>query len=49
MRVAGFSDTDLQGQIFSNDTELFYDGKQLSVFIQISKPFYKQGQTGKTA
>lgn len=47
LRVAGYSDPSLEGQIFSNDTELFFDTKQLSVFIQLSKPFYRQGQTGK--
>jgi len=45
IRVAGFSDRALQGQIFSNDTEIFFDGKQVSTFIQTSKPFYRQGQT----
>lgn len=46
LRVAGYSDPNLEGQIFLNDTELFFDGKQISLFIQTSKPFYKQGQTG---
>lgn len=46
LRVAGYSDPALEGQIFSNDTELFFDTKQVSVFIQLSKPFYRQGQTG---
>lgn len=47
LRVAGYSDPNFEGQIFTNDTELFFDGKQISVFIQTSKPFYKQGQSGK--
>lgn len=46
LRVAGYSDPNLLGQIFTNDTELFFDGKEVSVFIQLSKPFYRQGQTG---
>ena len=46
LRVAGYSDPALEGQIFSNDTELFFDTKQVSVFIQLSKPFYRQGHTG---
>lgn len=48
LRVAGYSDASLLGQIFTNDTELFFDGKEVSVFIQLSKPFYRQGQTGES-
>ncbi|XP_067928326.1 CD109 antigen-like [Watersipora subatra] len=45
LRVAGYSDSSQIGQIFSNDTELFFNGKEVSVFIQLSRPFYRQGQT----
>lgn len=44
--VSGFSDAGLTGQIFSNETELLYDSKQVSVFIITSKPFYNKGETG---
>ena len=44
--VSGFSDPDLKGQIFSNETELFFDKKQVSVFIIISKPFFNRGELG---
>ena len=47
LRVSGYSDPSLQGQIFSNDTELFFDDKEISLFIQLSRPFYRQGQTGR--
>lgn len=46
LRMAGYSDASQLGQIFTNDTELFFDSKEVSVFIQLSKPFYRQGQTG---
>ncbi|XP_067945401.1 CD109 antigen-like [Watersipora subatra] len=42
--VAGYSDADLFGQIFINETEIFYDNKQVSVFIITSKPFYNRGE-----
>lgn len=33
--------------IFFNETGLHLNPKQASVFVQMSQPIYKQGQTGK--
>ena len=44
--VSGYSDPSLAGQIFSNETELFYESKQVAVFITTSKPYYNRGETG---
>ena len=44
--VSGYSDPSLAGQIFSNETELFYESKQVAVFITTSKPYYNKGETG---
>ena len=34
------------GYAFYNETDIEFDPKQASVFIQLSKPIYRQGQTG---
>ena len=36
------------GAIFENETELIYDSKQASLFIQINKPLFRQGQLGES-
>lgn len=46
LRVEGTTDTGLGGYIFENETELIFDTKQCSLFIQVNKPFFRQGQTG---
>ena len=46
MRVEGSVNGGLGGFLFQNETWLEFDAKQASVFIQTSKPIYKQGQTG---
>ncbi|XP_067945402.1 CD109 antigen-like [Watersipora subatra] len=43
--IAAYSDSLLLGLIFRNETELFYENKQVSVFITTSKPFYRRGET----
>lgn len=35
------------GNVFFNETDIGFDPKQASVFIQLSKPIYKQGQNGR--
>ena len=35
------------GYVFYNVTDIPFDAKQASVFIQLSRPIYRQGQTGK--
>ena len=47
IRVSGFSDPALAGLIFTNETKIFFDSKQVSVFIFTAKPWYSQKQTGK--
>lgn len=47
MCVSGYSDKSLLGQIFTNETKLFFDSKQISMFIQTNKPYYNQRQTGR--
>ena len=37
------------GAIFENETELIYDSKQASLFIQINKPLFRQGQLGESS
>lgn len=44
LRVNGFSNGSPNGLVFQNDTILFFDIKQVSVFIQTSRPLYHQGQ-----
>jgi len=35
------------GYIFENETKLIFDSKQVSIFIEISKGLYMQGQEGE--
>ncbi|CAH1797576.1 unnamed protein product [Owenia fusiformis] len=35
------------GPVFFNETELLFDQKQVSVFIQLNKPFFRNGMTVK--
>lgn len=35
------------GNVFFNESDIGFDSKQASVFIQLSKPIYRQGQNGK--
>ena len=32
--------------VFQNATDIVFDAKAVSVFIQLSRPIYRQGQTG---
>lgn len=45
LRVEG--KTGDSGNVFFNETDIGFDPKQASVFIQLSKPIYKQGQNGR--
>ena len=47
LRVSAYSDPKLQGLIFVNETKLFFNSKQIPLFIFTPKPFYFQGQTGE--
>lgn len=44
LRVEG--KTGDSGNVFFNETDIGFDPKQASVFIQLSKPIYRQGQNG---
>lgn len=48
MRVEAFNENYYgAGYVFENETDLIFDVKQVSVFIQMNKPIYRQGQTGE--
>ena len=47
IRVSGFSNMQLEGLIFTNETKLFVNTKQISLFIQTNKPYYNQNQKGR--
>ncbi|ESO98375.1 hypothetical protein LOTGIDRAFT_231429 [Lottia gigantea] len=44
LRVEGTLNGGISGYIFYNETDILFDTKQASLFIQMSKPLYKQGQ-----
>ncbi len=48
LRIEGTeAEIGVAGYLFENETSLIFDTKQLSVFIQLNKPFYKQGQRSR--
>ena len=47
VKCEGILDTEAGGYVFYNVTDIPFDAKQASVFIQLSRPIYKQGQSGK--
>ena len=49
VKCEGILDTEAGGYVFYNVTDIPFDAKQASVFIQLSRPIYKQGQSGKHA
>ena len=46
LRVEGRLREEDSGNIWQNTTEIEYSSKQASLFIQMSRPLYKQGQQG---
>ena len=46
LRVEGSLDRENTGNIFMNETDIEFDSKQASLFIQMSQPIYRQGQKG---
>ncbi|XP_046585013.1 LOW QUALITY PROTEIN: murinoglobulin-1-like [Haliotis rubra] len=44
LRVEGTLNGGTSGYIFRNETDIEFDTKQASLFIQMSKPIYRQGQ-----
>ena len=46
VKVEGMLEGESGGYVFYNVTDIPFDAKQASVFIQLSRPIYKQGQTG---
>jgi len=47
VKIEGMLDGGAGGYAFYNESDIAFDAKQASVFIQLSKPIYKQGQTGR--
>lgn len=47
LRVEGTLDDMLGGVAFSNETDLFFSPRSMTIFIQTDKPVYMQGQKGK--
>lgn len=47
LRIEGKLDERISGNVFSNETDIEFTTKRASLFIQMSKPIYKQQQTGK--
>lgn len=47
LKVEGTLEGGISGNVFVNETDLVFDMKQVSVFIQTNKPLYCQGQKGK--
>ncbi|WAR12173.1 CPMD8-like protein [Mya arenaria] len=45
IKVEGMLDGGAGGYAFYNETDIAFDAKQASVFIQLSKPIYRQGQS----
>ncbi|XP_048253504.1 CD109 antigen-like [Haliotis rufescens] len=45
LRLEGTLNGGTSGYIFRNETDIEFDTKQASIFIQMSKPIYRQGQT----
>ncbi|KAL8603129.1 hypothetical protein ACOMHN_059301 [Nucella lapillus] len=49
LRVEGSLDREATGAIFTNETDIEFNSKQASLFIQMSQPIYRQGQKGQYA
>ena len=47
VKVEGILQGGSGGYVFYNVTDIPFDAKQASVFIQLSRPIYRQGQTGE--
>lgn len=48
LRVEGlYLDTPFGGRAFVNETQLTFSKRFMTIFIQMDKPVYMQGQTGK--
>ncbi len=47
LKVEGDVHGVLGGTAFSNETELQYSQRSMTIFIQTDKPIYMQGETGE--
>lgn len=47
LRVIGSLGGTSTGFVFKNETDIEFGEKSVSVFIQLNKPIYRMGQTGK--
>lgn len=48
LKVEGDVHGVLGGKAFSNETDLQYSQRSMTIFVQTDKPIYMQGETGKT-
>lgn len=46
LRVEGLYDDVLGGAQFINETDLTFSQRSMTIFIQLDKPVYMQGETG---
>lgn len=47
LRVEGLYENELGGAQFINETVLTFSQRSMTIFIQLDKPVYMQGETGK--
>ena len=47
LRLQGRLDALVSGNIFTNETDIEFSKKKVSLFIQMSRPLYRQEQMGE--
>lgn len=45
LKVEGLYENVLGGAAFVNETDLFFSQRSMTIFVQLDKPVYKQGET----
>lgn len=48
LRVEGLYESVLGGSAFVNETKLTFSQRYMTIFIQLEKPVYMQGETGES-
>lgn len=48
LRLEGLYDNVLGGAAFANETKLTFSQRSMTIFIQLDKPVYMQGEMGKS-
>lgn len=46
LKVDGLFNNVLGGVSFTNETKLIFSQRSMTIFVQLDKPVYKQGETG---